>query len=287
MILIDYNPIVISAVCVLAKQTGQAVDDDLVRHMVLNSIRAFRKNHKQKYGEIVLCADGPRSWRKEVFPHYKAHRKGAKAASDIDWDALHKTMAKIFTEISENFPYKCLQVENCEADDIIAQIALNTQEFGNWENVLIVSNDKDFIQLQVLDNVSQYAPAKRKMLAEPNPRLQLQRMILQGDAVDGIPNVLSVDDAFTNPKNRQAPLRESYIGPLIDNPEVRGEEIYRNYCRNKKLIDLTEIPDPLKQNIINTYENYQDVSGNSKKVMNYLIKNRCSQLLESLGDFVK
>lgn len=280
MILIDYNAIAISNVVAM----GIEVEENMVRHMILNSIRLHRVKHKEKYGEIVICCDGGKNWRKDYFPAYKHKRKSARKESKMDWNELFRITNMVQQEIQENFPWKVVDVDECEADDVIGELTRNTQEFGQFENVMIISGDKDFAQLQKYSNVAQYSPVQKKFIKEDKPLLQIWNLVLKGDTSDGVPNVLSPDNCFVD-DIRQTPLRQTKIDMLIEDPKSLGEEVYRNYLRNKKLIDLDCTPETIKKKIIDTYIN-QDPSGNRQKVMNYLMEKRCRLLLESVGDFI-
>jgi len=279
MILLDYNAIAISNVVTQKLD----VDENLVRHMILNSIRMYRSRYRQQYGEIVICTDGFKNWRREAFPPYKHKRKDARKESKMDWNELFRITNLVLEEIKENMPYKVVEVEEVEADDIIGVLCEDSQEFGRGGNILIVSSDKDFVQLQKYSNVSQYSPMKKKMIKEALPRKQLMELILKGDTSDGVPNVLSGDQVFVE-GIRQTPLRQKVIDQLINDPKCMGDEIYRNYLRNKKLIDLSETPQPLKEKIINNYDSQNPTSG--KNVLKYLMEKRCKLLIESVGDFV-
>ena len=202
----------------------------------------------------------------------------------MDWNEIFRIMNMIREEIKENFPYKVVEVDEVEADDIIGVICEDTQEFGRGEDVMIISGDKDFAQLQKYSNIYQYSPITRKYIKEKTPRKQLLELILKGDTADGIPNVLSGDDVFVDGV-RQTPLRQNKIDELIKDPKALGEEVYRNYLRNKKLIDLTETPENLKEKIIYNYES-QDKWHNKGKVFPYLVDKRCRRLLEDVRDFI-
>ena len=279
MILIDYNAIAISNVVAMKME----VEEDMVRHMILNSIRMHRVKNKAKYGEIVICCDGFKNWRKDAFPPYKHKRKDARKESKMDWKELFRITNLVQQEIKENFPYKVVDVAECEADDVIGVLVEQTQEFGNHEEVMIISGDKDFAQLQKYDNVAQYSPVQKKFIKTDTPRKQLMELILKGDTSDGVPNVLSGDNVFVEGV-RQTPLRQNKIDQLINDPKSMGEEIYRNYLRNKKLIDLSETPDSVRKEIIYNYNN-QEVSDRGK-VFPYLVDKRCRMLLESVEEFV-
>jgi len=278
MILIDYNAIAISNVVAMKMD----VEENMVRHMILNSIRMHRVKHKEKYGEVVICCDGGKNWRKEYFPAYKHKRKSARKDSKMDWNELFRITNMVLQEIKENFPWKVVEVDECEADDIIGEMVRYTQEFGQYENIMIISGDKDFAQLQKFDNVAQYSPVQKKFIKEDNPRLQIWNLVLKGDTSDGVPNVLSADNCFVD-EIRQTPLRQNKIDQLIDDPKSLGEEVYRNYLRNKNLIDLDYTPEAIKKTIVERYDSYIVPKQN---VMNYLIEKRCRMLIESVTEFV-
>lgn len=280
MILLDYNAIAIGNFVV----QKVAVDENMIRHMILNSIRMYRQKFAKEYGEMVIVADGMNNWRKDVFPNYKVKRKKNREESSIDWTEAFRIIGMVRDEIRDHFPYKVVHQDGCEADDSIAHIALSTQEFGRYEPVMIISADGDFKQLQVHKNIRQYSPLTKKLVVEKNPKLELANKILKGDSGDGVPNVMSDDNVFLESR-RQSILSAKKREALLDDPTALGEEVYRNYLRNKKLIDLSETPASVIKDIINTYDS-QDPSSNKGKVLNYLIQKRCKLLIESVGEFI-
>ena len=280
MILLDYNAIAIGNVAV----QRLAADEGLIRHMILNSIRMYRQKFHKEYGEMVIVADGMNNWRKEAFPQYKASRRKKRDESTTDWNEVFRIINMVREEIQENFPYKVMHEDGCEADDVIAQLALETQEFGKYEPVMIISADGDFKQLQVHKNIKQFSPLLKKFVVEKNPRTYLAEHILKGDAGDGIPNVLSDDNVFVDGR-RQGILSAKKKAALLDDPRALGDEIYRNYQRNQQLIDLTNCPESVKESIINNFEQ-QDPWGNRPKVFPYLVQKRCKLLIECVGEFI-
>lgn len=282
MILLDYSQIAISNIIV-----QKLNDESMIRHMILNSIRMYNKKYRNEYGQMVICADGMNTWRKEFFPYYKASRKKGREESSQDWHEIFRILHLVRDEIKDNLPYKVLHMEGIEADDIIGSLTMRTQEFGNHEPIMIVSSDKDFIQLQKFSNVKQFSPIQKKMVTDSNPRQYLWNHILRGDSGDGIPNVLSDDDTFIEEGKSQSPLRQQKIDTWIENADNlkdhMDETTYRNFQRNKKLIDLTDIPEHLQQLIINTYD--EQSLAPKMKVLNYLIKKRCNQLIEVVEEF--
>lgn len=280
MIIIDYNGIAVGNIVTQKLQP----DENLVRHMILNQIRMFRKRFKKEYGEVVIVADAGGNWRKNAFPQYKAKRKTNRDDQKEYWDEVFRIINLVLRELIDHFPYKVMHIWGCEADDVIAQLAYNTQEFGNYEPVMIVSADHDFKQLQKFDNVKQYSPMTKKFVKEDNPLLYLQEHILKGDNGDGIPNVLSDDDVFVDGR-KQNVLSAKKKQTLLQDPEAMGEEVYRNYQRNKMLVDLSSCPDPIKTDIINKFES-QDPWGNKGKVFPYLVSRQCKNLIEVVEEFI-
>ena len=281
MILIDYSQIALSNIIV-----QKLNDESMIRHMILNSIRMYNKKHRDEYGQVVICADGMNTWRKEFFPEYKAARKKNRDDSSQDWTEIFRILHTVRDEIRDYLPYKVIHMEGVEADDIIGTLAMQTQEFGMDEPVMIISSDKDFIQLQKYKNVKQWSPIQKKFVTDKNPRTYLFNHIMRGDSGDGIPNVLSADDTFIS-ENSQTPLRQTRIDNWLEHSdnlrEHMDDEIYRNYQRNKKLIDLTDIPEDIQESIINNF-NGQAKTPNMK-VLNYLIKKRCNHLIEVVEEF--
>jgi len=287
MIIIDYSAISISNIAIQKLQP----DEDLFRHMVLNSIRMYRKKYGRDYGEIVLACDAGGNWRKDIYPEYKFSRAKNRNKSDLDWGKIFEMLGKITDEIEANFPYTVLSKKGMEADDIIAAMVEYTQEFGQHEEVMIISGDKDFAQLQKYSNVKQYSPITKKMITIDDPYTNLKTQILKGDTSDGVPNVLSPDDIFVQEGGRQTPLRKKLLDTFLDAKNVRDvmtEDQYRNYIRNKKMIDLSECPDEFKNYIHNEY-NKQIVINNTKKskVMPYFIQNNCRNLLTNIQEFIQ
>jgi hypothetical protein len=282
MILVDYSGIAMGAL--FARHGGE--EEGLIRHFILNSLRMYNAKYREEYGRMILCADGG-SWRKDYYPEYKAHRKTKRDESDRDWSAIFDCFTKIRNEISEHLPFDVIHEYGVEADDIIATLVKETQEFGKHEPVMIISSDKDFIQLHKYDNVKQYSPITRKMVSDENPINYLREHIFRGDSGDGVPNVLSADDTFIDEDKKQTPLSKKKIELWMDNynnlEEVMPSQAYRNFQRNNKVINLDEIPEEVTDKIMVKYNNIKPTP--NMKALNYLIVNRLNLLVESVGDF--
>jgi len=288
MILLDLNQVMISNLMMQPGIASGGIDENLIRHMVLNSIRMYNVKFKEEYGDLVICADDKKYWRKDLFPYYKAARKKSREDSPYDWNLIFETLNRVRDEIRENFPYKVIQIDKTEADDVIGTICTNYGvELRNSqsEKILILSSDKDFMQLQKFANVDQYSPMAKKFLKTSEPIKFLKEHILKGDRGDGIPNILSSDDTFIT-EARQKPVTEKKLNTWVaQKPEdFCDASMLRNYQRNESLIDLSKVPSEYTDRILTAYRSPKEVKGKDK-VLNYFIKNRMKQLMEHIQEF--
>jgi len=295
MILVDMNQVMISS---LMSQVGSNpnanLSEDLIRHMVLSTILSYKKKFSDEYGEIIFCADDKNYWRKKIFPFYKANRKKARDASKFDWNLIFSTLNKIREEVKEVFPYLVIQVESAEADDIIATLCKYSQNNSlnrvglvtEPQKVLILSGDKDFLQLQKYKNVRQFSPLQKRYITTDDPRRFLIEHIINGDSGDGVPNFLSDDKVFVTEGLRQKPIRQVKLAEWVkfDDPsEFCDSDMLRNYKRNESLIDLSFIPDEIQSSIILKYETRS--VGDRKKMFNYFVTNKLKYLMDSISEF--
>jgi 5'-3' exonuclease len=281
MILLDNTQIILSTIFTqynYSDNRDELFSEDTVRHIVLNTYRFYKNKFGEQYGNLVICDDAGDSWRKEVFPYYKASRKKTRETDGHDWGKIFDAMNKIRKEVRENFPYKVMWVERCEADDIIATLCMN---FNVKEKILIVSSDKDFQQLQRYMNVKQYSPIHKNFVYCENPQNFLKEHILRGDTSDGIPNVLSDDDTFVVEGKRQKPLSQKKLELIIENiPEY----LRINYNRNQKLVDLSYIPKEYTERILKEYEVEPKVKG-KEKLFEYFTNHKLANLMEVIDEF--
>ena len=292
MILLDLNQVMISN---LMQQIGNhkntKIELNLVRHMVLNSIRANNVKFRSDFGEMVICCDDKNYWRKEIFPYYKALRKEDQKKSEVDWTEVFKCLNTIREELKEYFPYRVIQIDHAEADDVIASICFEFEIGEDIEHeILILSGDKDFQQLQCLDHVKQYDPIRKTWLKCKNPEEFLWEHIIKGDRGDGIPNIRSSESCLVE-RVRQKPVTQKKLDQWLPslvltggNPEsVFDEEEVKRYKKNEKLIDLRNIPNEIRQQVL---EKYYEQGGKSKiKLQNYFIKFRLKQLNQHYSEF--
>ena len=278
MIIVDINQIMISNLMVTIHRDNLELGEDLIRHMVLNSLRGHNKKFRKEYGQMVIACDSGNVWRKQAFANYKAGRKANREKSEHDWTMIFDLLSKVKNEIKEFLPYKVVEVESVEADDIIAVLCRRTNE-----KVLILSGDKDFIQLHN-DKIKQYNPVLNKFVGQgENPSLYIREHILKGDRSDGIPNVLSDDNVFIEGR-RQRPLSKKKIEAWCNEiVPTFNEEEQKNYDRNKTLIDLNCIPKEFEDKINREFETFEVATRD--KILGYFINKKLKTLIEVIDEF--
>ena len=259
-------------------KNGMELSEDLVRHMILNSLRGHNKKFRKEYGEMVIACDSKNVWRRQVFPNYKAGRKANREKSEHNWELIFDILAKVKEEIKQFLPYKVIELETAEADDIIAVLTRRIKD-----KILILSGDKDFIQLHN-ERIRQYNPVLNKFVGkDENPSLYIREHILRGDRSDGVPNVLSDDNVFIEGR-RQTPLSKKKIEAWVNEVvPTFTEEQQKNYERNRQLIDLNCIPKELEDNINREFENIEVITRD--KILGYFINKKLKTLIEVIDEF--
>ena len=279
MILLDYSQTVIGSFMAVGRG-NPVVEEDLLRHTILNSIRMFRNKFTKDYGEMVICCDDKDNWRKEVFPEYKANRRKNRENDITDWKTLFELLHEMREDLNKYFPYKVMHIDSAEADDIIGVLVDHCEE----NPILILSSDKDFIQLQKYQGVRQWSPLQKKFIVG-DPAESLYDKTIRGDTGDGVPNILSSDDTLITEGKRQTPITkkkmELWRGKKPE--EFCNEAMLRNYHRNKTLVDLRETPKSIRINIVNQYDNQE--AGDRSQLWNYFIDNRLKNLMDVIDEF--
>ena len=281
MFIVDLNQVMISNLMVqLGNHTNMKLEESMVRHMVLNSLRSYKSKYGNEFGEMIIAADNTNYWRRKFFPYYKASRKENQKKSDLDWNAIFEAFNMIRQELKDYFPYRVIDIESAEADDVIGTLV---KEFHDRESILILSGDKDFIQLQTYPNVKQYDPVRKRWIAHNNPEQYLKEHILKGDSGDGIPNILSNDNCFVV-KERQKRLTAKKIETILNSKvEDLSEDIARNYFRNATLIDLSKTPEEIQKKVLTSY--HEQAGKKKTKLLDFFIEKRLKNLIENIGDF--
>jgi hypothetical protein len=297
MILVDYSQVALAAILTFQRELKGSESEvkNLIRHVTLSTLKSYKKKYGKDYGELVICCDGRKYWRKEFFEFYKGMRKTNRDKSDLDWKLIFDTLSEMREDLAKVFPYRVLHVDRAEADDIIAVLVKYTQEnllvqeglVEEPQKVLILSSDKDFKQLQLFSNVKQWSPMQKKYITATQKEITEHKIehIVKGDTGDGVPNILSKDNVFMEGE-RQKPMSAKRLQEFFEKgfDACKNDEERRNWHRNATLVDFQFIPEDVSEEIIKAYINTQP-SGDKMTIMNYLIEHRCRLLLDELEDF--
>lgn len=285
MILVDFNQVMLASLFAsIGNHHNIDIDENLIRHMFLNSLRSNRKKFSSEFGEIVICADGKDSWRKQVFPYYKANRRKSREESELDWNELFRIINTIRDELKEFFPYKVIHIDHCEADDIIGVIV---HEYGTELNIgsepmLILSGDKDYIQLHAYANVKQYDPVRKRWIQNPDPDKYLIEHVIKGDTGDGVPNILSEDNCLAV-GSRQKPMTAKRLEQYSKGTDTMDAETIRRFHRNKMVIDLSSIPEMYKGKILEEFGKEKEVG--RSELFNFFVAKKLRNLITDIQDF--
>jgi hypothetical protein len=297
MILVDYSQVALAAILTFQRELKGTESEvkNLIRHVTLSTIKSYKKKYGKEYGEMVICCDGRKYWRKEYFEYYKASRKKNRDASDLDWKLIFDTLSEMREDLRTYFPYRVIHVDRAEADDVIAVMAKYLQEnllvqeglVEESQKILILSSDKDFKQLQLYPTVKQWSPMQKKYVTATKQEIRdfMIEHIVKGDTGDGIPNIFSKDDVFVIGE-RQKVCSAKRLAEFIENGEAacRNDDEKRNWKRNSVLVAFENIPPDVSEDIIKAYLNTTP-NTDKMKIMNYLMENRCRLLLDEIEDF--
>lgn len=247
------------------------IDYNILLEYILKELQIREDQFKHDYGKIVLCCDSRSNWRYKYFQEYKQKRKEDKASDNRDWNYIQGEYTKVKQELANNTKYVVLEVNDLEADDLIALAC-----FTNNSDILIVSVDKDLNQLVDNDRIKQFSPIVNDYVT--NTHHPLNEAILTGDSSDGVPNIFSDDNHYVREnKIRAKPvsakikeyfknyetITEDVMISFIDdyNSNIKKQEdildkdkILHNWNRNRLMIDLKSIP-----------KEYYSVFGNAVK----------------------
>lgn len=286
MILIDFSAFAIASyMAAIGDKHTTKLELDWFRHAVINSIRKNYVKHHARFGEMIICMDCSVSWRKKFFPYYKANRVESRKESTVDWDKVYRFIDQVGEEMKEHFPYKVILVDGAEADDIIGVLSRKAVQEGR--RCLIISRDKDFIQLQAgNDLVKQYDPRTESFITHDDPSLFLFEHIIKGDAGDGVPSVFCEDDHFIVKKARAKPVTKILLSKLYEefksgkHPEmIDKERLNRNY----RLVFLGMTPKDIQEEILKEYD--IPVTNTRRDILPYFVKHGLKKLSTQIGDF--
>jgi T4 RNase H, C terminal/5'-3' exonuclease, N-terminal resolvase-like domain len=307
MILTDFSQIISAAIYVGdASECAKNPSNDsknMIKHSVINSVRANFMLHKKRYGQMVLACDSG-SWRYDVFPQYKHQRKLKRAAdtSGIKWDFVNEVKEELISDLDKFFPFPVIKLNNVEGDDclgVISKLITETSVVGaeanmfddvEPEDILLISSDRDNFQLHMLGkHIRQWAPMDKKLVKPVGSvRNALIEKIVKGDPGDGILNIKSTDNTFVD-GIRQKPISAKYLQTFFDAKDpidaCSTDEERIHYIRNEQLVSYGKIPKDIQDSIIECYNEQCSKKHSKMQLMNYFTQNRMGNLLGQISDF--
>jgi hypothetical protein len=295
-ILIDFSNVYVAGIHAMGNEFKQGESKEkmaqVARHLFLNSLLGYKKAWAEKCGNIVICCDGKKNWRKDAFAYYKAARKAGRDASDLDWASIFDIMNDIKMELAKLFPYKVVQADRAEGDDVIFVLAKYFQDNElivqgleeTPQHIMTISADHDFLQLYKYRNYAQWSPRTKKVISRPESSFLVEK-IIRGDAGDGVPSVLCHDDFFVEKDKygRAVPITKKVITHYSDLKNLNEVELSR-YRRNEQLISAEFIPDEVAKNITDIYKMAPDKI-NRAGIFEYCIKHNLHQLAKRQAEF--
>ena len=231
----------------------------------LNSIATIVENStgmlypQSNFVDTIIAKDSKlvKSFRYSLYPEYKLTRKlnRAKRGQYKIGPVFDELYANVFPSIFGDHAVQ-LVVDGAEGDDVIASIARSQRIAEDYEKIILISSDRDFVQLQIDRPVSQY-DAKGEMVlpklkhgnevVDLTPQQALMIKIISGDSSDNIKPI----------KPKIGEIRAyKYITEKTDEFKkmLREEpEVAQHLILNSKLIDFKNIPVELSQKVVDEY----------------------------------
>lgn len=248
----------------------------LALHISFNTVKQAWKMFEADH--VVFCMDG-RSWRKDVYPNYKANRKALapkKSADQIEEEKLFFQMIDDFHKyVDEKTNASVLYHPQCEADDFIARFIQRNNKDNEF---VILSTDTDFQQL-IAHNVMLYdgvqnkltradgffddkgkplKDSKGKVLSAPEPEWMLFEKCIRGDSSDNIMSAypgarvkgtkdkVGIREAYED-RTAQGYSWNNFMMQRWEDHNGKEKKVKEQYEFNKMLIDLTQQPDHIKE----------------------------------------
>lgn len=263
LILVDFNNLMYIVVFskylvdkykgITTDQMTQAKMEELIRDslkMTFNKVFNILEWNQEYQVDILFAKDGYKLWRRErLFQEYKAHRKSKRDASPVDFELVYNVFDEVWEQLKSVLPFRFITLNGIETDDVIYETIMS--EYDSYDHFQIYSADGDFVQILRNKKVELYNPKTKEFHNPEDSEFELFEKIIRGDKSDGIPNIYA--DSITE---RQKPIFTTRIKSWHDNKndfkeylKKEPKETQRRFVRNKRLIDMRDIPEDIKRQI--------------------------------------
>jgi len=220
-------------------------------HKLVSTITSLAGSYQAK--DVVVLGDGGSSYRKNLYPEYKANRKKGDQTDEEkqEWNDFFMEYEEAMRQVASQYPI--LKFKGVEADDIVAYIVKHL--YNEYTHIWMVSSDRDW-DLLIGPNVSRFSLFSKKEFTEANfeehygypLEMHIDVKVLNGDTGDNIPGIMGV-----GPKRAVAILEK--FGPtamdVMDALPVAGTAKYIQELNkfedkillNYELMDLVSFAD--------------------------------------------
>ena len=216
----------------------------------LETIDWLTKQHFQQELDMsvridILFADDDyvsNSFRKKLYPAYKAQRKISKKSYDV-FKIRNYITNVIFKDLDVYKDYNFLRVDGAEGDDVIACILKNFKD--EYETIVLFASDHDFLQIDGVHQLDLFGKEAKRQVAgiDVTADEYLLTKILIGDGADNIGKVFS----GVGPKKALKLVRDK---DSLKAKLKESQDAAKQYLLNKKLISFKEIPKELEDKIV-------------------------------------
>lgn len=277
----------------------EKINKNMVRHLILNTVKFNVKKFKAEYPNVILCFDNAEGgyWRRDYGYFYKKNRGQARDASTWDWEGYFDGMKSIVEEFPKYMPYTSLNIKRIEADDIIGILTKKLALDG--VPVMIVSSDGDYPQLQQFPDVKQWAPQLKKFVKPKHgsPRMDLFYKLLKGDKKDNVASVRVRSDFWytRQEKENTPPMKtsvieeccaadnEQQIKEILEKAYPDNKDIFARFKENQIMIDMNCMPDDIVAQIMTSYNEYKPAPRG--RMYSYFVKNSLSNHMKNINEF--
>lgn len=205
--------------------------DDLSFVIVYNFFRHLRATIEDlQPSKVFFCLEGKDNFRYKLYSDYKANRIiKTSSVDEKSMDEFHR-QKRIIIQLLHSLPITIVHADQYECDDVIATLTDNLKD----EEVIILSNDSDFIQLlqKGYKHLRIYNPFKKEYMSAPSYHYLTWKCLRGDKKTDNIPGLMGDKAAEKLAKDADKFMQ------FLESPEVRAD-----YSLNKKLIELRIIPD--------------------------------------------
>ncbi|TDN49902.1 DNA polymerase I [Scandinavium goeteborgense] len=190
LILVDGSSYLYRAYHAFPPLTNSAGEPTGAMYGVLNMLRSLIMQYQPTHAAVVFDAKG-KTFRDELFEHYKSHRPPMPDDLRAQIEPLHAMVKAMGLPL--------LAVSGVEADDVIGTLAREAEKAGR--PVLISTGDKDMAQLvtpeiTLINTMTNTVLGPEEVLTKYGvpPELIIDFLALMGDSSDNIPGVPGVGE---------------------------------------------------------------------------------------------